>query len=259
MFRMIGCVLSLCVATLSVADCTPKSLQKEWGSIEFQGSEVVIEVKTEPAKRKVMIPRLNNRMKTLSADGSEAKLKFVPEPEEWVITLPKTLAIPATLRLTLLEPARLCAEPFVVQANDSGVIELPAHHAITHGEKLRFEPQPHKNTIGYWTIEKDWAEWSFDVKQGANLVCEVNQGCGKGQGGSNVELRCVRLSDESVVSISFEVEDTGHFQNFVPRQVGSFKLAPGSYRLEARPMVKAKNAVCDIRMIRLMPEEVTSR
>ncbi|MEL6108484.1 MAG: hypothetical protein AAFU85_20865 [Planctomycetota bacterium] len=259
MFRLFGGLLSISLATLVAADCAPESIQKDWGSIEFHGAEVVIEIKTEPAKRKVAIPRLNNRMKSLTADGTELKLKFVPEPDQWMIALPKALAIPATLRLALIEPARLCADPFVVQANDSGVIELPAHHAITHGEKLRFEPQPHKNTIGYWTVEKDWAEWSFEVKQAASLRCEVNQGCGKGQGGSNVELRCIRVSDQSVVSISFEVEDTGHFQNFVPRSVGAFKLTPGNYRLEARPKAKAKNAVCDIRSIRLVPEQAKSR
>ncbi|MEO1525154.1 MAG: hypothetical protein AAFX06_06940 [Planctomycetota bacterium] len=254
MLRLPVFVCLLCLSPVAFADCQPESIKAVWGSIKFEGLEVVIQVDSEPPQRKVTMPRLNNRMKTLVADGSDVKLKFVPEPEEWVITLPKTLALPATLRLTLIEPARLCKQPFEIQPTKEGIVELPAHHAITHGEKLRFEPQPHKNTIGYWTIEKDWAEWNFELPQDGDFQCEVLQGCGKGQGGSTVELRCVRVSDESVVSISFEVQDTGHFQNFVPRSAGTFKLTKGGYRLEVRPKTKANKAVCDIRQIRLVPK-----
>src|ERR1044072_1350534 len=32
-----------------------------------------------------------------------------------------------------------------------GSIVLLATNAVTHGKQIRYEPQPHKNTIGYWT------------------------------------------------------------------------------------------------------------
>ena len=35
--------------------------------------------------------------------------------------------------------------------------------AEVHGVMLRYEPLPHKNTLGFWTRADDWASWEFDV------------------------------------------------------------------------------------------------
>ena len=54
--------------------------------------------------------------------------------------------------------------------------------------------------------------------------------------------------------LSFLVEDTGHFQHFVPRLVGEIHLPrPDRYRLNLIPVKKAGGAVMDIRQIRLIP------
>ena len=29
--------------------------------------------------------------------------------------------------------------------------------------QLRYEPLPHKNTLGFWTRAEDWASWEFEV------------------------------------------------------------------------------------------------
>src|SRR5439155_22753950 len=39
-----------------------------------------------------------------------------------------------------------------------GTITLHARTATIHGAQLRFEPLPHKNTLGFWTRQDDWAE-----------------------------------------------------------------------------------------------------
>ena len=50
------------------------------------------------------------------------------------------------------------------QAQD-GTITLPARTAEVHGVMLRYEPLPHKNTLGFWVRADDWASWEFDVNK----------------------------------------------------------------------------------------------
>ena len=120
--------------------------------------------------------------------------------------------------------------------------------AEVHGVMLRYEPLPHKTTLGYWVRPEDYATWEFTVDKPGRFTVEVLQGCGKGQGGSDVE---VRVGDQKM---TFVVEDTGHFQNFKPRDIGAVTLdKPGRYRLEIRPLKKAAAAVMDVRQVTLKP------
>jgi hypothetical protein len=73
----------------------------------------------------------------------------------------------------------------------------------------------------------------------------VLQGCGHGQGGSLVALEC---GDSR---LEFTVEETGHFQRFVPRDVGLLTLAAGTNTLQVRPVRKAQAAVMDLRRVML--------
>ncbi len=129
------------------------------------------------------------------------------------------------------------------QAAD-GTITLPGRTAEVHGVMLRFEPLPHKNTLGYWTNEKDWASWDFTVTKPGTFAVEVLQGCGTGQGGSEV---AVTVGEQK---LAFTVEDTGGFQAFKPRVIGNVTLEKaGRYTLEIRPTKKAKAAVMDVRQV----------
>lgn len=132
-------------------------------------------------------------------------------------------------------------------AND-GSITLAARSAEIHGITLRYEPLPHKNTVGFWTNPDDYATWEFTVAKPGRYEVEILQGCGKGQGGSEAKM----VIDGQ--TLTFTVEDTGHFQNFVPRTIGTVKIdQPGRKTLELRAVNKAKAAVMDCRQITLRP------
>ena len=148
------------------------------------------------------------------------------------------------LKAVILEPD--FEGPLPIQAED-GSITLYCGSARIDGTVLRYEPAEKKRTVGYWT-QKDAAIWRFTVKEPGEFEVEVLQGCGKGQGGSDM---LIRLGDQK---LSFTVEDTGHFQNFKARQVGHVKISkPGEYELRVQPKQIAKAAACDIRQIRLLP------
>src|SRR5207247_8796151 len=70
----------------------------------------------------------------------------------------------------------------------SGAITLAARDALTHGTQMHYESAPNKNCLGYWFKTEDWAEWEFKVARPGAFEIEVWQGCGQGQGGSEVAL-----------------------------------------------------------------------
>ncbi|MDG1891248.1 MAG: hypothetical protein P8L18_08050 [Verrucomicrobiota bacterium] len=129
-----------------------------------------------------------------------------------------------------------------------GSILLHARDATTHGTKLQYEPEPHKNTLGYWVNELDYPAWQFELLRPGLYGVELLQGCGKGHGGSEVKLQ---IHD---TTLQFLIEETGHFQHFVPRIVGEVHLPrPDRYQVELKPQRKAGGAVMDVRQIRLIP------
>jgi len=131
---------------------------------------------------------------------------------------------------------------------DDGSITMHARTADMHGEQLRFEPLPHKNTLGYWTNAADWASFEFEVEKPGAFDVEMLVGCGRGSGGSTVE---VTIGDEK---LSFTVEETGGFQAFQPRTIGRVTLSkPGRHMLAVRPISKPGPAVMDLRQVRLIP------
>jgi hypothetical protein len=133
-------------------------------------------------------------------------------------------------------------------------ILLHSSKAIVHGETLRYEPATNKITLGYWTNPKDWAEWKFSVDRPGVFEIEVLQGCGRGQGGSDVNVEAAGQTN------SFVVEDTGGFQNFVPRKIGRAHFwRAGEFSLALKPQNKKRAAVMDVRQVRLVRVPVSGK
>ncbi len=109
---------------------------------------------------------------------------------------------------------------------------------------------PHKNTVGYWTKLEDWASWEFEIAKPGKFAVEILQGCGTGSGNAEVEFS---VGDQT---LKVTVQDTGGFQNFVARDIGTFKLTkPGRYTLTVKPKTKPGVAVMDLRQVTLKPVE----
>lgn len=226
-----------------------------------------------PAEGRLVLPRLNNVVHrawwqpgtgaepaATSADrtGSESVAPFVPPADRmlgfsqdrvrWTISLSKEMTYPAVVVLDLQGLPVYATEPVVSRAGADGVIVLAARDAIVHGEKLQFEPLDHKNTVGYWVNPADWAEWKFATEQPGEWEVEIFQGCGTGQGGSDIRLNVAGQP------LDLKVVETGHFQNFRWRSAGRVKVVEtGMHTLELRCMKLANFAVMDVRQIRLRP------
>jgi arylsulfatase A-like enzyme len=134
----------------------------------------------------------------------------------------------------------------VVPQMGDGRIFLHARDVQVHGTTVRYEPQPNKNTVGYWTRLEDWISWDFQVNEPGVFEFEVLQGCGPGSGGSEVTFS---IGDQS---LSMVVQDTGGFQNFVSRDLGQIRFdKPGRSTLTVKPKSKPGLAVMDLRSVTL--------
>jgi arylsulfatase A len=101
----------------------------------------------------------------------------------------------------------------------------------------------------------DQAYWTFTVTKPGTFDVEILQGCGKGSG--NAEVAMVLLEGTGFgkdQTLSFTVQDTGHFQNFVPRNIGKLKFEKaGEYTFLVKPLKKPGVAVMDLRQVKMTP------
>jgi uncharacterized protein DUF5077 len=231
----------------------PQDGKTPWGRIEYKADTVHLYMDAWPADGKAAMPRLNNPIGTvyLLNDPSKTPLGFQPNVADWTVSRPKSATGgPDVVVVEVKGKPRPAGEPVVAEPAEDGSIALAAHNAVCHGRLLRYEPQPHKNTVGYWADENDWCDWQFKASKPALFKVLLLQGCGKGQGGSSVKIVSAGQT------LEYTVEDTGHFQNFVERAAGTIKIdKPGAFTLELRAAKKAKGAVMDVRLIRLVPAE----
>jgi hypothetical protein len=223
----------------------------DWGKIRFQAAGLELHVTKPSPNGTISIPRLNNPVQAvyLKNDKQKKPLKLKSEIATWIISLPKsTAATEFTVMVKTIGQPYIPKRPRVIKQSADGSITFPAHEGVTHGKMLRYEPQPKKNTIGYWVNVKDWCEWHCQIEQPRRFEVHVLQGCGKGQGGSAV---AVTIGQQE---LRFSVEDTGHFQNFKDRNIGLVVLSKsGKQTLQIRPVSKAANAIMDVRQVRLVP------
>lgn len=160
------------------------------------------------------------------------------------------LAVATAASLLILCEIHAADIPKANEQKPDGSIVLLATNATVHGKTIRYEPQPHKNTIGYWTKAEDWVSWDFKVNRPGQFDVTLTQACGKGSGGSEVAFT---IGEQTIKDM---VPDTGAFTNWVQRAIGSFTLPnAGAYTISVKPVTKPGLAVMDLRAITLTPKK----
>jgi hypothetical protein len=200
-----------------------------------------------------MIPRICGTLRESTWIGDkEGPVTVYPEPEYWLVKWSSRPNNANTIVLSFDQRPELIDELKPVQPQGDASVMLHAYQATTTGEKLRYEPQPHKNTVGYWTIATDSVAWRFRANKPGDYNVAILQDCGEGQGGSRGELSLLR-ADKCVAKLEFTVSETGHFQDFVWNQTGSISIdEPGEYSLVIKPMEIKKAAMMDVRSVHLV-------
>jgi len=164
------------------------------------------------------------------------------------------------LKAVTLRPAPEGNFPMAKPGAD-GAITLMPEQATVYGRKLMWEPQPKKLCLGYWVDVNDYATWEVEVPAPGNYRAEIFQGCAPGQGGSSVILSWSGRDGSASVRfgviqnrMTFEVQETGGFQDFIARDVGAISFVQaGKFRLKLKADKIANKAVMDLQKIILHP------
>jgi len=225
--------------------------QYEDGSLELYDlakdpSEQTDLAAAEPARVAALRGKLEAWRRSVGAEPTKANPNF--DRAAWEACFVKTDA--TRLRaLPTSEAMRPVLADWRKAMNDAttegpnALIFLEARDAQVKAVKMKYEEPPQKDTLGFWVNQADTASWTFNAPKAGTYRVTVLQGCGKGNGGSVVAL------DTAKGSCEFTVEETGHFQRFVPREVGKLTLVAGENTLTVRPVKKAKAAVMDLRRV----------
>lgn len=202
---------------------------------------------------KTRIPRVCASLRAAYFEGSPDKPVIVhPEIEYWEIRFQGKPASPNVVLEFDSYPATLDEATPTKQAGD-GTLTLRCSQGRTVGEKLRFEPQPHKNTIGYWAVASDSVSWPVKISRPGQFNVGLLQGASeKGGGLARISL----LSNaQTVDSLEYNVEVTGHFQNFVWKHAGTLSaVEPGDYSIKIEAAKIDNVALMDVRQVHLSPK-----
>jgi arylsulfatase A-like enzyme len=225
--------------------------QYEDGSLELYDlakdpSETTDLAAAEPARVAALRGKLEAWRRGVGAEPTKANPNF--DRASWEacfvktdVTKLKALPTSEAMRPLLADWRKAMNDAATEGAN--ALIFLEARDAKVKATKMKYEEPPQKDTLGFWVNAADTATWTFQAPKAGSYRVTVLQGCGKGSGGSVVAL------DTPQGSCEFTVEETGHFQRFVPREVGKLKLVAGENTLTVRPVKKAKAAVMDLRRV----------
>ncbi len=221
--------------------------------LKRDGNRLTIRVEHD-ACDSVLIPRFHASLRRIYwiGVGSREEPTVQPETDHWVIRWKKRPKEAKVIELLFDTPPQLESEVDPIVQLGDGRLNLHAYQATTKGDKLRFEPQPHKNTVGYWVNVQDFATWTIQIDRPGEFNVGLLQGCGSGQGGSVATLS-IRHGDRTVEQLDFTVEETGHFQNFIWRTIGVIEISKaGSYTVRLQPKKIKNTALMDIRQIQLV-------
>lgn len=208
-----------------------------------EGSRVTVSIGDVKSSARIMPTGTWYRYSTVSL--GEVYIEKSGETTVRVGCVEKTGGAVMNLKAVVMRPTSEGTPP---TQSESGEIELHSRDATVQGVMLRYEPAAHKNTLGYWVNVDDKAYWDFTIHQPGRFRVKVYQGCGTDQGGSEA---LVRIGERT---FPFTVQDTGHFQNFIERDIGEVNLTTaGQHRLSVEAVKKAKAAVMDVRRIVLEP------
>jgi arylsulfatase A-like enzyme len=225
--------------------------QYEDGSLELYNlakdpSETTDLAAAEPTRVAALRGKLESWRRSVSAESLKANPNF--SRTLWAdcfvktdVTQLKALPTSEAMRPLLADWRKAMNDATTEGANS--LIFLEARDAQVKATKMKYEEPPQKDTLGFWVNADDTASWTFQAPKAGTYRVTVLQGCGKGNGGSVVAL------DTKQGSCEFTVEETGHFQRFVPREVGKLTLVAGENTLTVRPVKLANKAVMDLRRV----------
>ena len=221
------------------------------------GSQIILTPTRRGRSQKyVVFPRFYAAIASVECIGHpEVKVKVQPEPELWRLQWTEAVPEGADLLIRFDTAPLLISEQTAIEPSSDGALFLRACDARTVGEKLRYEPQPFKNTVGFWVNQSDTAVWQCQIQEAGWYSVAILQGCGHGQGGSQGRIIFLKKGNE-LDSTACVIKETGHFQNFEWVHSGHVFLGePGDYTVHIQPEHIRGKAFGDIRAVSIVRQQ----
>jgi hypothetical protein len=127
-----------------------------------------------------------------------------------------------------------------------GEYALLATGAAIHGGEIAFEGKPFDN-VGMWHGKDDRATWTVEVEKAGAYDVWLDWACADESAGNSYVL------EGGKEPLRGKVKATGGWDKYRQEKVGTVTLAAGTQRLTLRPDGELRQALMDLRGIRLVP------
>ncbi len=135
--------------------------------------------------------------------------------------------------------------PAVIKSRDDGALHLPASKAEIYGPSIVFE-QKYRN-LGWWSHANDHAVWQLNVRKGGAFDVSFDFACHASAAGNRFTLT---VGDATVRGV---VPSTGTWDVYKSQSFGRVEIKPGRHQLIVRSDGPIRQALIDLREVRLVP------
>jgi hypothetical protein len=161
-----------------------------------------------------------------------------------VISAPaKTDPIATVIALEFDSTPQIDLSASAVQADADGSINLSAKDAVLNARKAKLNGE----VIGSWTDQRDAILWDFLPKSAGKYKVEVTYASDKDSAGSEY---AVNVGDSKLAG---KVESTGGNDSWRSVNVGEIDFGEGLQTLMIRPTKLAKDALMNLKAVKLTP------
>jgi putative heme-binding domain-containing protein len=208
--------------------------------VEETGASLTL---TAPEGKQTVIPRSD--IDQIKSSGKS----LMPEGIEKDVSPAEMADLVAYLRTTAAPPKSLPGnQPEIVQRYVlDNSIRLLATAARIYGPTLTFE-EKYRN-LGYWSSPEDQAAWTFEIPAGGEGDYRVmmDYSCADDAAGNTA---IVEVAGQKLAA---KVAGTGSWDEYRGLALGTVKLAAGQGELLVHSEGPIKNALLDLRAVRLVP------
>lgn len=140
-------------------------------------------------------------------------------------------------------------QPRLVVQDKSGELRLTAASSELRGGDITFEQ--HFGNIGWWHHEYDTASWQVEVRQGGRYDIYLDASCAPQAAGNRFRI------DGLGEGLEGQVSSTGGWDRYRQFKIGTSVLSPGQRTVVVRPAGPVREALFDLREVRVVPVGVS--
>ncbi len=138
---------------------------------------------------------------------------------------------------------RLLPKPITPDAQ--GVLTLPAATCDLYGPTLEYMPED--DALGWWNSARDACSWKVDAPRAGRYAVSMEWSCDASCAGNKMSIKC---GDSQIATT---VPSTGAWQTHQTRTFGELDLTAGRQRVSVRADGAIKEALLDLRSLKLTP------